>query len=134
MTKLKTLIKQSFAASDSASSLLDKVKAGVKAEGIRSRDKFYGIVLEAASEHYGVPLKTGERGKNAGKQVLDKDAKNWQAARVAVFRCVASVFGTAKPKTSASRDPVESAIKWVEKKELTKPQIKRLIRELQELL
>lgn len=126
MASLKTLIGNAVQygaeAIKSLASLADYCKTNkVKPEAMRP------IVLDAVSLKYKVAIVKMDNGKDK----LDSNAAQYEAARKCMLRTMTAAWGK-KPVVSHNTDPVARVVKSAGK--LTKAQVRRIIAGLEALL
>ena len=72
-----------------------------------SYEKARAEILPAVASFYGVAVVDG-KGKAAGTQVLDKDAKSYEAAKRALTRLLADLYETPKAEPKSMRISAET--------------------------
>ena len=96
------IAKLTHAALSAASSYATAID-GLRAECAKlPYEKARAEILPAVASFYGVKVVEG-KGKAAGTQVLDKDAKSYEAAKRALSRLLADLYETPKAEPKAMR-------------------------------
>jgi hypothetical protein len=132
MASTKTLVASAVSSRKAFIHAMEALTEHCKVNRIKA-DTLRPVVMEQVAAYYKVGILVMEN----GKEKLDADAANYEAARKCMFRVLTAAYGKKKADNKSS-DPigtiVASVTSKVEKGTMTKAQVRRLIAALNTLL